>query len=59
MQRNAGKDTSMKIFLAVLVFLIICFLYAHRYVIRARIKHEPMPKAPKWHTWVKPEDRRK
>ena len=49
----------MKIFLAVLVFLVICFLFAHRYVIRARIKHEPMPKAPKWHTWVKPENRRK
>lgn len=49
----------MKIFLAVLIFLIICFLFAHRYVILARIKHESMPKAPKWHTWVKPEDRRK
>ena len=49
----------MKIFLAVLFFLVICFLYAHRYLILARIKHEPMPKAPKWHTWVKPEDRRK
>ena len=34
----------MKIFLVVLIFLVICFLYAHRYVIQARIKHEPMPK---------------
>ena len=32
--------------------------YTHRRVIRALIKHEPMPKAPKWHVWVKPENRR-
>ena len=29
-----------------------------RRVIRALIKHEPMPKAPKWHVWVKKENRR-
>ena len=23
-------------------------------MIKALIKHEPMPKAPKWHVWVKP-----
>ena len=38
--------------------LVLCCLYTHRRVIRAWIKHEPMPKAPKWHVWVKPEDRR-
>lgn len=28
------------------------------YLIRALIKHEPMPKAPKWHFWVRKENRR-
>lgn len=28
------------------------------YLIRALIKHEPMPKAPKWHFWVRKEKRR-
>ena len=59
LQINTRKNTHMKIILAVVIFLVICFLYAHRYVILARIKHEPMPKAPRWHTWVKPEDRNK
>jgi hypothetical protein len=35
-----------------------CCMYTHRRVIRALVKHEPMPKAPAWHVWVKPEDRR-
>ena len=35
-----------------------CCLYTHRRVIKAAIKHEPMPKAPSWHVWVKKEDRR-
>ena len=30
----------------------------HRRVIKALIKHEPMPKAHKWHCWVKKENRR-
>ena len=40
----------------VCVLLLCCF--THRRVIRALIKHEPMPKAPKWHFWVKKEGRR-
>ena len=32
--------------------------YTHRRVIKAAINHEEMPKAPKWHFWVKKEDRR-
>lgn len=34
-----------------------CFLYTHRRVFRALVNNEPMPKAPKWHCWVKPENR--
>lgn len=33
-------------------------LYTHRRVIKAVIDGEPMPKAPDWHFWVKPENRR-
>lgn len=33
--------------------LVVCCLFTHRRVLRAWIKHEPMPKAPKWHFWVK------
>ena len=43
------------IIVAVLVF---CCCFTHRRVIRALIKHEPMPKAPRWHVWVKQENRR-
>ena len=38
--------------------LVACCLFTHRRVIRALIKHEPMPKAPKWHFWVSKENRR-
>ena len=38
--------------------LCVCCCYTHRRVIRALIKHEPMPKAPNWHCWVKKENRR-
>lgn len=34
-------------------------LYTHRRVIKALVNNEPMPPAPKWHVWVKPENRRK
>ena len=43
----------------VVCLLVLCCLFTHRRVIRAMINHEPMPKAPKWHSWVKPENRRK
>ena len=46
----------------VIVLIVVCVLllccFTHRRVIRALIKHEPMPKAPKWHFWVKKEGRR-
>ncbi len=42
----------------VICALIVCCLFTHRRVIRALIKQEPMPKAPKWHCWVKKENRR-
>lgn len=40
------------------IVLVGCCLYTHRRVIKAIVKHEPMPKAPSWHIWVKPENRR-
>ncbi len=56
-----GDKPDMKtgtIILIVALALCVCCLFTHRRVIRALIKHEPMPKAPKWHCWVKPENRR-
>ena len=46
------------IVLIVVCVLLLCCFFTHRRVIRALIKHEPMPKAPKWHFWVKKEGRR-
>ncbi len=40
------------------VLLVVCCCLIHRRVILALIRHEPMPRAPKWHVWVKPEKRR-
>ena len=52
-------DKKWKIFALIAVCLmIVCCLYTHRRVIKALIKNEPMPNAPKWHCWVKPENRR-
>ncbi len=42
-----------KIIAIVLCLLVLCCLYTHRRVIKALLKHEPMPLAPKWHFWVK------
>lgn len=46
------------IILIIVLVLCACCLFIHRRVIRALLKHEPVPKAPRWHTWVKPENRR-
>ena len=43
----------------IICLLLACCCFTHRRVIKALIDHEPMPKAPKWHVWVKPENRRK
>ena len=43
----------------IIVLLVLCCCFTYRRVIKALIKHEPMPKTPKWHVWVKPENRRK
>ncbi len=48
----------MKKVLLVIAVLLACCAFVHRRVIRALIKGEEMPKAPKWHTWV-PEDKRR
>ena len=42
----------------IVAILVVCCCFTHRRVIRALIKGEPMPKAPKWHCWVKKENRR-
>ena len=47
------------IILIIVAVLLVCCCYTHRRVIKALIKGTPMPKAPKWHVWVKPENRRK
>jgi len=38
--------------------LIICCCIVHRRAIKALITKQPMPKAPKWHVWVKKENRK-
>ena len=50
----------MKKIIALLIpiLLFACCLFTHRRVIHAWLNGEPMPKAPKWHFWVKPEKRR-
>lgn len=40
------------------VALLLCCSIVHRRVLMTLIKREPMPKAPKWHVWLKPENRR-
>lgn len=42
----------------ILAVLVVCCCFTHRRVIRALVKHEPMPKAPKWHVWVPRDGRR-
>ena len=42
-----------KIIAIVVCLLVLCCLYTHRRVIKALVKHEPMPPAPKWHFWCK------
>ena len=49
---------STKIILVCICIMGLGFLIIHRRVIKALIKNEPMPKAPKWHYWVKKENRR-
>lgn len=46
------------IVLIVVCILVLCCCFTHRRVIKALITKSPMPKAPKWHFWVKPENRR-
>ncbi len=57
---RTGKEVNkyMKPWMIVVIVLVCCCCFTHRRVIRALIKGEPMPKAPKWHFWVKPEQRR-
>lgn len=51
---------ALKKILALLIpcLLIGCCLFTHRRVIAAWLNGDAMPKAPKWHCWVKPENRR-
>ena len=43
----------------IVAVLVLCCCFTHRRVIKSLIKGTPMPKAPKWHVWVKPENRLK
>ncbi len=58
------EDMKMKKLLKKLLFLLVvclfaaAFGYTHRRVIHAWLNGEPMPKAPAWHCWVKPENRK-
>lgn len=48
-----------EVFVGVVVAVAVgCYLLTHRRVIKALVNHEPMPKAPAWHVWVKKENRR-
>ena len=42
----------------IVAVLVVCCCITHRRVIKALFTHELMPKAPKWHFWVKEENRR-
>ena len=42
----------------VVALLVLCCLFTHRRVIKAKLTGQPMPKAPKWHFWVAEKDRR-
>ncbi len=42
----------------IICVIFMCCLIVHRRVIKALIKREPMPKAPKWHFWVSKKGRR-
>ena len=50
--------TTGEIIAIVAAALVLCCCYTHRRVIKALVQHKPMPKAPKWHFWVKPQNRR-
>lgn len=45
------------IILIIAAVLSVCCLFTHRRVIKALLKHEPMPQAPKWHFWLKEKNR--
>ena len=42
----------------IIAVMVVCCCFTHRRVIRALIRHERMPKAPRRHVWVRPENRR-
>lgn len=46
------KKGSISIVSIITGVMFIGCLFVHRRVIKAIIKHEEMPKAPKWHCWV-------
>ena len=48
----------MKLEISIICLLIVCCCFTHRRVIKALIKHEKMPKAPKKNFWMKQENRR-
>ena len=51
-------STGLIIEIGIIFLLICCCCFVHRRVIKALLKHEPMPKAPKWHCWIPKKNRR-
>ena len=50
--------TKKKLIIVLVAALLLCCCFIHRRVIAALITGKEMPKAPKWHIWVKKENRR-
>ena len=54
LQTNEGDNDMIKI---VVAFAVGLCLGTHKRVIKALLTGSEMPKAPKWHCWVKKENR--
>lgn len=47
-----------KLIIGAAVLAVGCCAFVHRRVIKAVLTGGEMPKAPNWHVWVSPENRR-
>ena len=57
-ERRMSIMKKRSIIIIALLLLVACCLFVHRRVIKALLRHEPLPKAPGWHFWVAAGDRR-
>ncbi len=53
-----GLIMKTKVIIGAAVLALGCCAYVHRRVIKAVLTGGEMPKAPNWHVWVAPENRR-